>query len=126
MKLVQFNSAYGPERGFAQEIARVITLIRKPLGEYEALFRRIDSRTGSILEVFRSYDAQVKSIREARDDLHRRFMLWDDLVPKWQDQPIDVGGAAETLIRATYRLVVRHFPQDTEWQLQTGQVESRS
>ncbi|HEX9465344.1 MAG TPA: hypothetical protein VGB82_22295 [Alphaproteobacteria bacterium] len=126
MKLVQFGGAYGSERGFAQEIARVITLIRKPLGEYEGLFRQLDARTSGILEVFRTYDAQVTSIREARDDLHRRFMIWDELVVQWQNQVIEVSGPAETLIRATYRLVVRHFPQATEWQLQLGNIESRS
>jgi hypothetical protein len=126
MKLVQFGSAYGAERGFSQEIARVITLIKKPLAEYDGLFRQIDARASGILEVVRTYDTQVKIIREARDELHRRFMLWDELVAKWQEQPIEIGGPAETLIRATYRLVVRHFPQDTEWNLQFGQVESRS
>lgn len=126
VKLVQFGSAYGAERGFAQEIARVITLMRKPLGEYEGLFRQIDARTAGILEVFRSYDAQVTAIRETRDDLHRRFMIWDELVLKWREQVIEVGGPAETLILATYRLVARHFPQETEWRLQSGDVGSRS
>jgi len=126
MKLVQFGSAYGPERGFAQEIARVIQLMRKPLGEYEALFRGIDAKTSGILNIMRGYDALIPAVRETRDDLHKRFMIWDELVPKWQDQVVELGGNAEALIRATYRLVVRHFPQGTDWSLQFGGVESRS
>jgi len=126
MKLVQFGSAYGPERGFAQEIARVVQLMRKPLGEYEGLFRQIDGKTSGILNTMRGYDGLIPAVRETRDDLHKRFMIWDELVPKWQDQPVEIGGTAEALIRATYRVVVRHFPQSTDWSLQFGGVESRS
>lgn len=126
MKLIQLTGAYGPERGFSQDIARVVTLMKRPLAEYDGLFRKVDARTARILEVFRDYDAEVAAIRQARDDIHRRFMLWDDLVPQWQALAVEVSGASEALVRATYRLVVRHFPQDQGWQLQFGDVGSRS
>jgi hypothetical protein len=125
LKLVQLAGAYGPERGFSQDISRLITLMRKPLGEYDGQFRKVDARTSKILEVFRDYDAEVAAIREARDQIHRRFMLWDDLIPQWQALAVAPGSAAEALVRTTYRLVVRHFPQDVGWQLQFGDLGSR-
>lgn len=126
LKLVQLGAVYGPERGFSQEIQRVVTLMRKPLGEYDGLFRRLDARTAKILDVFRDYEAHIVAIREARDDLHRRFMLWDELIPQWQALAVESSSAAEALARTTYRLVVRQFPQEQGWNLQLGSVESRS
>ena len=126
LKLVQLGSAYGSERGFSQEIARVVTLMRKPLAEYDGLFRQVDARSSGVLEVFRTYEAHLAAIRQARDDIHRRFMPWDELIPQWQVLAVEVGSAAETLVRLTYRLLVRHFPQDQGWELQFGGVGSRS
>jgi hypothetical protein len=121
-KLAQLNTIYSAERTFAQEIARVAMLIRKPIGEYEGHFRLIDAQTTGILNLVRDYNSQLVAIRQARDDLHRRFMIWDDVVPRWQDLSVAMGPPAEMLIRATYRLLARNFPQDTVWPLQFGSL----
>ena len=126
MKLIQLGSAYGPERGFSQDISRVVTLIKKPLAEYDGLFRKLDARTAKIVDMVRDHEACIEAIRAARDDIHKRFMLWDDLIPQWQALPVEIGSTAETLVRTTYRLVVRHFPQGQDWGLTMGGVESRS
>ena len=126
LKLIQLTGAYGPDRGFAQDISRVVALIKKPLGEYDGLFRKIDARTAKVVELVKDHEAYIEAIRGARDDLHKRFMLWDDLIPQWQALPVEAGSAAEALVRTTYRLVVRHFPQDQGWTLTMGSVESRS
>lgn len=120
LKLSQLVAVYGPERGFSLETARVLTLMRKPLGQYEGIFRQIDSRTTGVLKMFQNYDGTVSAIRVVRDELHRRFMLWDELIVKWQELAVELSPAAEALIRATYRLLARHFPQSTEWELQFG------
>ncbi len=124
LKLVQLGNIYGPERGFSQEISRVLVLMRRPLGEYEGIFRQIDARTTGILNVFKNYEVLVAAVRQTRDDLHRRFMLWDELIVKWQELPVEMSPAAEALIRATYRLMARHFPQSTDWGLQFGNLGS--
>ena len=126
MKLIQLGSAYGSERGFSQDISRVVTLMKKPLGEYDGLFRKLDARTAKILEMVRDPDACIEAIRAARDDIHKRFMLWDDLIPQWQALPVEIGSAAETLVRTTYRLVVRHFPQEQGWDRTFGSLDQRS
>ncbi|MBV8538018.1 MAG: hypothetical protein JO128_20650 [Alphaproteobacteria bacterium] len=125
LKLIQLGNAYGSERGFAQDIGRVVTLIKKPLAEYDGLFRKVDARTAKILDMVRDQDACIEAIRAARDDLHKRFMLWDDLIPQWQELPVEMGSAAETLVRTTYRLVVRHFPQEQGWERTFGGLDQR-
>jgi len=126
MKLIQLGGAYGPERGFSQDISRVVTLIKKPLSEYDGLFRKLDARTAKILDMVRDHDACVEAIRAARDDIHKRFMLWDELIPEWQALPVEIGSPAETLVRTTYRLVVRHFPQEQGWGLTFGGLDQRT
>lgn len=122
LKLAQLGDIYRAERGLAQEIGRVVILIRKPIGEYEAQFRLIDAQTAGILDLLREYQIRLGAIRHTRDDLHRRFMIWDDVIPRWQGLAVEMGPAAETLMRATYRLIVRNFPQDTTWPLQFGHL----
>jgi len=53
-------------------------------------------------------------------------MLWDELIPRWQALAVEVGSTAETLVRTTYGVVVRHFPQDQGWGLTFGGVDKRS
>ena len=126
MKLIQLGGTYGPERGFSQDISRVVTLIKKPLSEYDGLFRKLDARTAKILEMVRDHEAYIEAIRAVRDDMHKRFMLWDELIPRWQALAVEVGSTAETLVRTTYGVVVRHFPQDQGWGLTFGGVDKRS
>jgi hypothetical protein len=119
MKLAQLQSLYGPERGISEEAGRIIILMRKPAGEYDSIFTHIDSETSDILSVLLKFTAQVKYIRDKRDELHRKFLMWDDLIRRWQDLTVEIGTPAETLLRDTYRFMARHFPQSTDWQLQT-------
>jgi hypothetical protein len=122
MKLGQLADLYAADRGVGEEIGRILVLMRKPVGETDTLFAQVDAQTGEILSVLRKFDAQVKFIREARDDLHRRFMLWDDLIARWQDLTVAASPAAETLLRDTYRFMARHFPQSSDWDLQYGKL----
>lgn len=122
LKLTQLRNVYGPERGIYGEFGRVLTLMKKPFAEFEALFAEVDTRCRDILGVLQAFDAEVEFVRNRRDDLHRRFMPWDDLIPRWQNLAVEMSAEAEALLRDTYRFVVRQFPQSTEWQLQYGQL----
>lgn len=122
LKLTQLGQAYGPERGLYGEFGRVRTLMKKPLAEFDMLFQDIDARSADILRVLQGFAAQIEYIRNRRDDLHRRFMPWDELIPRWQAQPVEMSAEAEALLRDTYRFVARQFPQTTDWQLQYGQL----
>lgn len=122
LKLSQLGQAYGPERGIYGEFGRVLTLMKKPLGECEAIFAEVDARSRDILGVLKTFEAQVEYVRNRRDDLHRRFMAWDELIPRWQGLAVEMTAEAETLLRDTYRFVVRQFPQTADWQLQFGNL----
>jgi len=122
MKLGQLAALYGPERGFADEIRRVLVLMRKPVAEFDGIFVQADGQTGEIVSVLGNFDGQIAFIRETRDTLHSKFMPWDDLIQQWQGMAVEMGVPAETLLRATYRFMARHFSQDESWSLQYGQL----
>jgi hypothetical protein len=70
------------------------------------------------MTVLRSFDLHIGHIREARDDLHRRFMDWDDVVDPWQNEPgKEKSEEVEQLIRSSYRLLAQKFPQTQAWAL---------
>lgn len=122
MKLGQLASLYGPERGFTQEIRRVLVLMRKPVTEFDGIFNEVDAQTGEIVGVLGNFEGQIEFIRISRDTLHGKFMPWDDLIRLWQELPVEMAPAAEILLRATYRFLGRRFSQDETWDLQFGQL----
>jgi hypothetical protein len=122
MKLGQLQALYGPERGFAEEVKRVLVLMRKPISDFDRMFTEVDGQTSEIVSVLANFESQVRFIRETRDALHGRFMPWDELITRWQEQPVEIGTPTEGLLRATYRFMARHFSQDETWNLQFGQT----
>ncbi len=122
MKLGQLMAQYGPERGFSDEIRRVLVLMRKPIAEFDGIFAQVDGQTSEIVSVLGNFEGQISFIRETRDTLHGKFMPWDDLIGHWQDLAVEMGPPAENLLRATYRFMARHFSQDESWNLQYGQL----
>lgn len=65
------------------EIFRMQVLIRAPLADFDSMFTQADAQTGEILAVLRNIGAQTKFIREMRDELHHRLMLWDEMITPW-------------------------------------------
>jgi hypothetical protein len=120
MKLGQLAAMYGPERGFSDEIRRVLVLMRKPVSEFDGIFAQVDGQTSEIVSVLGNFEGQIAFIRETRDSLHGKFMPWDSLIQQWQELPVEIGTQAEALLRATYRFMARHFSQDESWTLQHG------
>lgn len=120
VRLQQLGELYGPERGQSEQISRVLVLIKRPLGEFDGLFQQIDARVEDLPTLLADAEEQVTLIRLTRDDLHRRFMPWDDLIARWKDIAVGMTPAAEALLRDTYSFVARRFPQGTDWALRSG------
>lgn len=121
MKLGQLSAMYGPERGFSDEIKRVLILMRKPVAEFDGIFTQVDGQTSEIVSVLGNFEGQITFVRQTRDMLHGKFMPWEALIQRWQELPVEMGTPTETLLRATYRFMARHFSQDESWDLQFGQ-----
>ena len=117
-KLERLSKFYGNQTGTWDELNRVTVLLLEAMTDVETVFDMVDAQTCEILTVLRSFDLHVGLIREARDDLHRRFMDWDDIIEPWQSEAgTERGDAVEQLIKQTYRLLAQKFPQTQEWAL---------
>ena len=106
---------YKRERTVLEDIMRIRVLMKKPVDEIASLFEQIDVNTGEIMNTMRKFAAQIRYIRGGRDDLHQRFLRWDDLLTKWEGVAIEQGPIVDRLVRITYQFVARHFPQGNDW-----------
>ena len=116
-KVAQMGELYKEDRSIMEDLLRVQILIRPPMTDYNNLFDQVDAQTCEILIVLKNMARQVKLIRDARDELHFGFMVWNEMVDRWILQPIERGEEAELLIRDTYKFLARNFEQSQEWEL---------
>lgn len=111
------HNIYKRERGVQEEIGRIRILMKKPVDDIAGILLQVDANTGEVFNVLKRLPEVIAYIREKRDELHQRFMLWDDILPAWRSMPMERDGRIDKLVRTTYRFVARHFPQDSEWSL---------
>jgi plasmid stabilization system protein ParE len=108
---------YKRERGVQDEIGRCRILVKKPVEDIIGIFLQVDANTGEVFNALKRLRETVSYIRNKRDELHLRFMLWDDIIAAWDNVPLERDGRIDKLVRITYRFVARHFPQGSEWSL---------
>jgi hypothetical protein len=117
-KIERLSKFYGNQTSTWDELSRVKILLQEAIGDIETVFDMMDAQTCEIMTVLRSFDVHIGLVREARDDLHRRFMDWDEIIEPWQSE---TGGERsdeiEQLVKQTYRLLAQKFPQTQAWAL---------
>ena len=92
-------------------------LIRSPIKNFNSMFTNADAQTGEILAVLRNIGPQTKFIREMRDELHNRLMLWDEMINPWTAITVEQSGEMESLLKDTYRFLARNFAVSNDWPL---------
>jgi plasmid stabilization system protein ParE len=110
-------AAYKRERGVQDEVGRIRILMKKPVEDISGIFLQIDANTGEVFNALKRLRETISYIRSKRDELHQRFMLWDEILVAWEGVPLERDGRMDKLVRITYRFIARHFPQDSEWSL---------
>ncbi len=117
-KIERLSKFYGNQTSTWDELNRVKMLLQEAIADIETVFDMMDAQTCEIMTVLRSFDVHIGLVREARDDLHRRFMDWDEIIEPWQSE---TGGERsdeiEQLVKQTYRLLAQKFPQTQAWAL---------
>ncbi len=117
-KIDNLSRFYGNQTGTWVELDRITVLLREAISDIEIWFDIVDAQTCEVMTVLRSFDIHVDYIREARNDLHRRFMDWDEVIEPWQSEAgTERSDEVEQLIRQSYRLLAQKFPQTQEWAL---------
>ena len=92
-------------------------LLLKPQQEFDALLAQSDGMTGDIVAVLKKFETHVELVRDMRDQLHTKLMLWDDVIELWKAIEPVRGEKSERAVKETYRFAARHFPQRQDWKL---------
>lgn len=108
---------YRADRAIIQELTRIQSLLVRPVEEFDSMFDQIDAATCEIMSVLRKFDALVKFVRDTRDEVHTRLMLWEPVIRAWETLDPVRGPLVEAALKELYRFAARHFPQQQEWKL---------
>jgi hypothetical protein len=111
----QLARIYKSDSPVLQEIVRIQALLRKPIQGLEASFMQIDGETTDIADGLKSYDAWVKRIRSARDDLNFRLRTWEPMLEMWRNRDQEDTSRLDLIVKETYRFAAFNFPQTQEW-----------
>jgi hypothetical protein len=114
-KLAACVKLYNRDRQTAGEISRMQTLIREPILEFEKIFKSIYVETAEILPLLQNLAARVEAIRRARDELHARFMQWDEIIALWDDLQLVRGDYHYVVFKKTYQFLAQKYRPSTDW-----------
>lgn len=114
-KLDQVAMHHGSERHFADEIQRCKVLMGPPVSLFRGAFLDVDSKMKQVAAVLKGVDAQVEFVREKRDELHRKMLIWDELIESWDFEIEGQSKHNRLIVQSTYRFVAQYFPQNVDW-----------
>lgn len=109
---------YKRERAIQEDVIRIRFLMKAPVDEITGMFEQLEANTGEIVNTMKKFPSQIRYIRDTRDSLHQKFMIWDGLIAEWSDVPLERSLKVDRLVRVSYRFLAHHFPLDSEWALQ--------
>ncbi len=111
----KLRNAYRLDRTFSAEIMQMQKLFRTPMSEYQTIFDQVDAQSGEILALMRNLNKQIGFTRKMRDELHTRFMDWEELLEKWRNVTIERSNVNEQLIKHTYRFLAQRYLKTNVW-----------
>jgi hypothetical protein len=114
-KLGACTKLYNRDRQTADEISRMQTLIRAPIAEFEKIFKSVYVETAEIMPLLQNLAARIESIRRARDELHTRFMLWDEIIGLWGDLQLVRSDHHYVVFKKTYQFLAQKYRPNTDW-----------
>ncbi|HMA51469.1 MAG TPA: hypothetical protein VKP60_17040 [Magnetospirillaceae bacterium] len=94
---------------------QVARLIERAVKEYQAMFDEIDEHTSAVVPLLREIDDSIEYIRKMRDDLHVRFLAWDDLLAEWEPRLVEYSFKVNDLLRTTHQFLAPRFMSFTDW-----------
>lgn len=114
-KVERLRNAYRLDRTFASEILQMQKLFRTPVTEFMSIFDQVDAQSGEILALLKNLDSQIAFTRRMRDELHNRFMDWDELINQWVEVVVERSTGNEALVKTTYRFLAQRYLKTNVW-----------
>jgi hypothetical protein len=114
-KLKEVAGLYGTDRIFIDEINRVKVLMRPPIKDFRQIFAQVDGQTDDVVAMLKAFNRQLVYIRDMRDELHQKMLIWDEAIEHWEIDLSYKSKASREAVQFTYRFVAHNFPQSTDW-----------
>jgi archaellum component FlaC len=118
-KVQELRRIYSSDRGMIATTDQVARLSQRAIHQFSGMFDEIDAQTGEILAMLKNIDSQIEYIRQTRDELHRRLMPWEDLIPLWKTVYIQKSDENIVRIRDIYQFLAPRYMQVHDWVLVT-------
>jgi hypothetical protein len=118
-KIQGLRRLYSSDRGMIETTDQVARLSQRALKVFQDYFDQVDAQTGEILAMLKNIDNQIGYIRHVRDELHRRLMPWEDIIPVWKTVFVVKSEENIVRIREIYQFLAPRFMQVNEWVLVT-------
>ena len=118
-KVQGLRRLYSADRGMIETTDQVARLYQRALKVFQDYFDQVDAQTGEILAMLKNIDNQIDYIREVRDELHRRLLPWEDVIPIWKTVFVVKSEENIVRIRDLYQFLAPRFMQVNEWVLVT-------
>lgn len=118
-KVQGLRRIYSADRSMIETTDQVARLSQRALKVFQDYFDQVDAQTGEILAMLKNIDNQIDYIRQVRDELHRRLMPWEDLIPIWKTIFVVRSDENTNRIRDLYQFLAPRFMQVNEWVLVT-------
>lgn len=114
-KLSQVATIHGSERHFVDEIQRVKILMGPPIKDFNQIFDTVDLQMRDVPYTLKTFSKQLIFIREMRDELHQKMLIWDEAIEYWDIDLSHKSKASREAVQFTYRFVAFNFPQSQDW-----------
>ncbi|WP_025898684.1 hypothetical protein [Sneathiella glossodoripedis] len=113
----RLKTVYRRDRGMIDDLTRIHALIDPVISDFDRTFDELDAQTCEVLTILKNFDPTIEYIRKTRDDLHQRFMIWDDMIKGWKNLGPEENTEVEKQLKKTYRFLAQNFMQGQSWRL---------
>jgi len=115
--LHRLSGIYRRDRATSEDLNRMQILLDPVIKKFDRTFTEIDAQTCEVMVILKNFQPTVETIRRTRDDLHQRFMVWGEMVDKWDGLVIEEDPMIERLLKQTYQFLAQNFMQSQTWRL---------
>lgn len=113
----RLRTVYRRDRGMMEDLSRIHALIDPVVSKFDRTFDEMDAQTCEVLTILKNFEPTIEYIRKVRDDLHQRFMIWDEMIDGWKNLEPEENSEVERQLKKTYRFLAQNFMQGQSWRL---------
>ncbi|MFB9355051.1 hypothetical protein [Sneathiella chinensis] len=113
----RLNVVYRRDRGMMEDLIRITALLEPVVESFDNMFEELDAQTCEVLTILKNFEPTIELVRNTRDELHQRFMIWDDMIKGWKNLIAEENPLVEKQLKATYRFLAQNYMQGQVWRL---------